>query len=166
MTFDELVPIAEVAAKAYPAVTVPQLLALWWIESRWNPEAVNTSSKATGLGQVMPKEAGFPDRPTIEELKDPATNAEWSARILADNLERAGGDLRQAVKWYSGGWKASGDDAFERVYWQPFLRKLNEIEKVYQKGVIVRDWTQYPRPSNDTGAGVHGSANAFFPTRG
>ena len=163
MTFDELVPIAEAAAKAYPAVTVPQLLAIWAIESNWNPDAVNASSKATGLGQVMPREAGFADRPTIEELKDPATNAEWTARILSDNLRRSNGDLRQAVKWYSGGWKASGDDAFERVYWQPFLDKLAEIEKLYQKGVTVKDWTRYPRPPDDTGAGVHGGANAYFP---
>ncbi len=140
MTFEQLVPIAKAAVVAYPALTVPQLLALWWVESRWDPTVVNSASLATGLGQVMPQEAGFNDRPTIEELKDPTVNAEWSARILAGNLARANGDLRQAVKWYSGGWASSGDEAFEATYWQPFLKKLGEMTKLYYKdGATMTD---------------------------
>ena len=43
----------------------PSLLAaVWDFESSGNPGAVNKSSGATGLGQVMPRERGFPDRPT------------------------------------------------------------------------------------------------------
>ena len=59
-------------------------------ESGGNPGAINKSSGATGLGQVMPREAGFPDRPTRQQLLDPGTNLDWAARILKGGLDRYG----------------------------------------------------------------------------
>lgn len=59
-------------------------------ESSGNPAAVNRSSGATGLGQVMPRERGFGDRPSQQELLDPATNLDWSARILKSGIDRYG----------------------------------------------------------------------------
>ncbi|MFD1627649.1 phage tail length tape measure family protein [Azospirillum griseum] len=75
-------------------------------ESSWNPNAVNSRSGATGLGQVMPanwKPYGVTD-PT-----DPAQNLDAAARILKEHLDRAGGDVSKALSTYSGHIKTSGD---------------------------------------------------------
>ena len=77
-------------------------------ESGWNPGAVNRSSGATGLGQVMPREAGFPDRPSRQELLDPATNLDWSARILRSGLDRYGSEDK-ALAAYLGAIDARGN---------------------------------------------------------
>lgn len=71
------------------------------VESSGQAGAVNRSSGATGLGQVMPREAGFPDRPTRQELLDPATNLDWSARILAQGRDRYGSEA-QGLAAYLG----------------------------------------------------------------
>ena len=87
----------------------PSLLAaVWDFESSGNPGAINKSSGATGLGQVMPREAGFAGRPTRAELLDPATNAEWSARILKSGLERYGSEDK-ALAAYLGAIDARGN---------------------------------------------------------
>jgi murein DD-endopeptidase MepM/ murein hydrolase activator NlpD len=87
----------------------PSLLAgVWDFESSGNPGAVNRSSGATGLGQVMPRERGFPDRPTQQELLDPAVNADWSARILKSGLDRYGSEDK-ALAAYLGAIDARGN---------------------------------------------------------
>ncbi|RLG78445.1 MAG: hypothetical protein DRO14_00480 [Thermoprotei archaeon] len=128
MTLEQLLPIAQGAARTHQVGPLV-LLALWWIESRWDARAVNPHTLATGLGQVIPSDYGgaFSDRPNSEELLDPAVNADWSARILRQCLDHRRDDLRSAVKDYSGGWRSAGDDAFDRIYWQPFLRKYREL---------------------------------------
>jgi murein DD-endopeptidase MepM/ murein hydrolase activator NlpD len=89
--------------------------ALTWLglidfESSGNPDAYNRSSKATGLGQVMPREAGpqFRDRPTVEQLKDPSTNLLWSARILKAGLD-AYGSMDKALAAYLGAIDRNGN---------------------------------------------------------
>ena len=64
-------------------------------------ETLISSAGATGLMQVMPREAGamFADRPTRAELLDPATNVRWAACHLRQ--------LSDAHGWRS---------AFERYY--------------------------------------------------
>jgi hypothetical protein len=89
----------------------PALLAgIWDFESSGNAGAINRASGATGLGQVMPREAGssFRDRPTQQELLDPATNAEWSARILKSGLDRYGSEDK-ALAAYLGAIDARGN---------------------------------------------------------
>lgn len=165
MTRVEVRAIADVVAAKHgldPLV----LCAIWWLESSWRPEVVNQTSFAVGLGGVLSHESAaiygdvFASRPTIAELKDPATNAEWSARILSQNMVATGGDLRAAVKRYSGGWTQAGDAAFVTQYWAPFQRKLAELQALE---VPVADYSRYPRPPDDTGAGVHGGANGYHP---
>jgi murein DD-endopeptidase MepM/ murein hydrolase activator NlpD len=77
-------------------------------ESSGNPRAINKSSGATGLGQVMPRERGFPDRPTQAELLDPDTNLDWSARILKSGLDRYGSEDK-ALAAYLGAIDARGN---------------------------------------------------------
>jgi murein DD-endopeptidase MepM/ murein hydrolase activator NlpD len=87
----------------------PELLAaIVEFESGGNPEARNRASGATGLGQVMPREAGFPGRPSAQELLDPATNLDWSARILAAPFKRWG-SAEQATAAYFGALDAKGN---------------------------------------------------------
>lgn len=81
------------------------MLAICYVESRGNPDAYNESSMATGLFQIIPAEAGGPlkDRPTIEELKDPETNAEWGCIILDWFRKVEGGSRLWGLFRYSGG---------------------------------------------------------------
>ena len=73
---------------AQHGVPADLLAAVIDFESGGDPNAGHKVSGATGLGQVMPREAGFPGRPTRQELLNPETNLDWSARILADGYKR------------------------------------------------------------------------------
>lgn len=86
------------------------LLGVVDFESGGDPSIRNKSSGATGLGQVMPREAGasFRDRPTAEALKDPDTNLEWAARILKSGLDRYGTEDK-ALAAYLGSIDARGN---------------------------------------------------------
>jgi hypothetical protein len=53
------------------------------IESEGKPTAGSVQG-ATGLMQVMPRESGFPDRPTRQQLLDPRTNVRYGTKMLAD----------------------------------------------------------------------------------
>ena len=82
----------------------PEILAgLVAYESGGNPHARGGATGATGLGQIMPQEAGpvFANRPTSQQLLDPTTNLEWSARILAGGVQRYG-SLEKGLASYLG----------------------------------------------------------------
>jgi len=156
MGYDELRPIADAAAQVYLVgleAAALKLLALWWLESGWNPHLVNPHTFAAGLGGVLSYESAavwgerFLTRPTVEELKDPKVSAQWTARLLAEKLERAQQlhpdwpkerQLRLALKWYSGGWERAGDAVFEREYWRPFQDTLSELRRTYEGDVNLR----------------------------
>jgi hypothetical protein len=83
----------------------PDLLAsLIWKESSGDALAVGPSG-ATGLMQVMPKEAGFTWRPTREALLDPDLNVFWGSRTLSIVVEQGEGDIFNALAAYNGGWR-------------------------------------------------------------
>lgn len=83
----------------------PDLLAsLIWKESRGEALAVGPSG-ATGLMQVMPKEAGFTWRPTRDALLDPDLNVFWGARTLSIVVQQGEGDIFNALAAYNGGWR-------------------------------------------------------------
>lgn len=78
------------------------------LESAGNPNIINSISGATGLGQVMPKEAGaqFINRPTRQELLDPETNVEWMCAIYNGDYGRykhGSMPLERALCSYYGG---------------------------------------------------------------
>jgi len=78
-------------------------------ESGGQPEVIS-SSGAVGLMQVMPRDGisasfmcingpCFANRPTIEELKDPAFNIDFGVRYLSGLVEKWG-DIREALYHY------------------------------------------------------------------
>jgi soluble lytic murein transglycosylase-like protein len=103
--------------------------ALILVESDGNPNAVNEKSRATGLCQVMPLEAGgvFEGRPTIEQLKDPNTNIGWGCMILRAGMRKHGDDVRLALYEYSGGKYWTSEELFDRVYWKRFNDKKEQL---------------------------------------
>jgi len=121
----DLVTEIAVPAGIEPAV----VLAIIWMESRGKPDEFHHISQATGLMQVIPREAGgrFVDRPTIEELRDPRTNIQWGTRILVDYLNRKDG-LWEALYHYSGGPVWSSPQRFNNVYWKRFKTAKMHIE--------------------------------------
>jgi len=92
----------------------PNLIAgLVWFESGANP-TIRSAAGAVGLGQIMPSDTHlrnydtlFADRPTSEELEDPALNLDWSARIIKQGLDRWGTEA-QALAAYLGTINADG----------------------------------------------------------
>ena len=88
----------------------PDLMAAVMLqESGGNPEAYS-SSGAVGLLQVMPRDGiaanfycvngpCFANRPSMEELFDPAFNVSYGARMLAGLIQRHG-SVREALRAY------------------------------------------------------------------
>ena len=107
------------------------VLALIYMESRGNPAALNETSMATGLMQVMPREAGpvFQGRPTSRELLDPETNILWGLKILRGLRTAPGGTLRSAIYHYTGGKEWPSQEEFKRTYWLPFTQAWSAIER-------------------------------------
>jgi hypothetical protein len=93
--------------------------AIIMVESGGDPEAYNEKSMATGLGQVIPREAGkvFAHRPSIEELKDPETNLLWTCTILAYRFHLLH-DYETALYWYSGGTYWKDYETYKERYWK------------------------------------------------
>lgn len=91
------------------ALSPDLVAALILLESGGNPEAYSKSG-AVGLMQVMPRDGlaasfecvngpCFANRPTIDELRDPAFNVAFGTRMLAGLIARHG-DVREALKSY------------------------------------------------------------------
>ncbi len=85
------------------------LAAVILLESAGNPQAISTSG-AIGLMQVMPRDGPasgfqcingpcFADRPSSQDLLDPAYNVEFGAQMLGDLYHRYG-NIREALKTY------------------------------------------------------------------
>lgn len=65
----------------------------------------NQDYYAWGLMQVISRVPGHPwfsNRPTIQELLEPATNIKWGMGIFHGSLQTAKGDLWEALRRYSG----------------------------------------------------------------
>ena len=73
-------------------------------ESGFDPNAVNRSSGAQGLGQVLPSTAaqpGYGVAPLTDPF-DPTANINFSASYLAARIRAAGGSLNAGTTGYSG----------------------------------------------------------------
>ncbi len=74
-------------------------------ESSWSVNAVNKTSGAAGLMQIMPANLRAYG---VTDAFDPAQNIDAGTRILKEHLVRAGGDMDKALSTYSGHVKTSG----------------------------------------------------------
>ena len=106
------------------------LAGLILFESGGNPQAVSAAG-AIGLGQVMPAEAGFPGRPTRQQLLNPEVNATWASRILSDGIQRWG-TVDQGLAAYLGAINArgqiTGGDPYTGVSGQEYVRRVHAQE--------------------------------------
>ncbi len=108
----------------------PDLIAaVIWNESLGQPKA-HSPAGAVGLMMVMPREAGFPWRPTAAALEDPSNNVFWGARALSIVIRQSHGDLYQALAAYNGGW--------EQVHLRGPRRYAQDILDSYARAVAVR----------------------------
>lgn len=94
------------------------LRALAWMESTWNPNALNPGGPSYGLMQILCGGTGercanklyldgWP--PTRASLADPETNAYWGAQIYKANLRQFGSDpIRAAVAYNNYGAAVKG----------------------------------------------------------
>lgn len=113
------------------------------LESGGNPNAVNATSLATGLMQVIPKEFGemFADRPTIEELKDPKTNIEQGCAIYAYYFHKLNSKVA-ALYYYSGSGYWESYERFLDVYWNLFISSREELLEYGAKYQFARGYIE------------------------
>lgn len=155
-------PILAATAK-YPSVSPALMYAVAEKETNFRNIQNLAGYPAYGPWQVVSSEK-IPGRPTGDELLDDLyLSAEWAARIIDSNLKLEKGNLERAMWRYSGGGAWNSYESYKQMYWTPLQLLLVKWELKLQEGGVGRDWTQYPRPADDTGAGVHGGANAWFP---
>jgi soluble lytic murein transglycosylase-like protein len=99
-----LIPRFDAEARRY-GVPADLLKALTWLESGWQNDKVS-STKALGIGQLMPDTVAFLNTrllPTRLDPRRPEHNIRMSARFLAYLLQQSGGDVRTAVASYYQG---------------------------------------------------------------
>lgn len=82
------------------------------VESRFNPNAVSEVG-AQGLMQIMPENS---KKMGVKNPFDPRSNIMAGAEILSQNLKAAGGDVRQALMMYHGGYDRSAWGAKTQAY--------------------------------------------------
>lgn len=104
-----------------------------WIESGYNPKAVNASDGKTGsvgLCQIQPstaKSLGF--KGTSKQLFDPKTNIKWAGKYLKYQLERYHWDVKRAVCAYNRGFSATdGRNKYTRLV----LGKWRRIKTIHR----------------------------------
>jgi soluble lytic murein transglycosylase-like protein len=123
--------VTRLVAGCSAPIDVPTILAIIAMESGGDPNAVNEAMGATGLMQVMPREANpgiFSSRPPQKKLLDPETNIRWGIKVLKWSLQ-GNRSLEEALYYYSGGryWKSPSQ--YQDTYWKPFLKRREEIRQ-------------------------------------
>jgi hypothetical protein len=101
------------------------------LESGGDARAINRGTLATGLMQVLPAESPawrgqVVNRPSSQELLDPATNVRWGCSILAAAVRSGAGSMAWGLCYYYGA--ASGpDSAAGREYLGAFRTAWNRL---------------------------------------
>lgn len=104
-----------------PMSAIPYWISAIHNESGWNPNTPDGKSGEIGMGQVMPdtgQEMGY----SVQQLRNPQTNLDASARYFTKQWQAANGDPIGALRGYNGGnhenRNAQGyaDQALGRVY--------------------------------------------------
>lgn len=89
-------------------IPVPIMLAIYDVESRFNPSAINSTSNASGLGQILPSTAQAVARNNNISysrgmLTDPRYNIRLTTSYLSDHLYSSLKDWGLAVRYYGEG---------------------------------------------------------------
>lgn len=125
MSTTDYLPAIASAADRY-AIDRALLAGLVEFESGGNP-TIRSPAGAVGLGQIMPRETGFPGRPTASELEDPATNLDWAGRILRAGIDRWG-TIEQGLAAYlgtiNGRGEIIGDDPYTGVSGHEYVQRV------------------------------------------
>lgn len=119
-----LLPRFDAAAREF-AVPADLLKAVTWQESGWQNDKVS-STKARGIGQLMPATVEFVNRSLLRAQLDPGRpehNIRMSARFLAYLLQRSNGDVRTAVSSYYQGLRS----VRERGAYPSTLRYVDDV---------------------------------------
>ena len=128
----------------------PRLLkAVMMQESGGNPNIISDAD-ARGLMQLIPpnlKALG------ITNWRDPNQNIDGGASILAENLQKAGGDISLALRYYHGGYDRSRWGRINAAYPGAVLARYQKIIESDNQGGVNQSPTQnIIQPSS--GAGV------------
>jgi soluble lytic murein transglycosylase-like protein len=109
----KLVPAFERAART-EGLPVALLEALAWRESQWDATAVNATSGAVGIGQLLPATATFVATQLLGEPDldptDAQDNIRLTARYLRALIERFGGDVPTGIAAYLQGSTSVAND--------------------------------------------------------
>ena len=97
----------------------PNLVAAVMMYESAGRARVTSYMGAVGLMQVMPRETGFPDRPTISTLLDPASNLLWGCKILRACIDGHG--AYNGLKCYYG-FGGTFTESYARDVWALYLR--------------------------------------------
>jgi len=121
------------------------------VESSGSPEAVNSTSQATGLMQVIPSTSKVP----MQDLLTPGVGIAEGVRDLNDKLAKNDGDLYEAMFDYSGGarhvfWGRmvgwASKESFDQAYWQRLLSAYEDLTGTRATAEPVEEIAQIRTP--------------------
>jgi soluble lytic murein transglycosylase-like protein len=106
-------------------------------ESSFNPKAYRAEPKigdaSRGLMQVLERTAknlGFTEN--VKNLFDPSKSIQYGTKLLAENLERAKGNVDIAISAYNAGFSAKrAGDAKRKPNWEFINKEYVDDVKVY-----------------------------------
>ena len=100
------------------------LPSICWVESNWNPKAVNSSDPSYGLCQIKVSTATWimKRKITKKDLMNPEINAEVAGKYLRYQLDRYRDNLKCAISAYNAG-HCSGKNG---NYFDKVIKKYNE----------------------------------------
>jgi len=108
---------APIEQTAQAAGIDPRVIAtIVYLESTGDPNRIGRDQD-TGLMQVVARESGYAwaaDRPTQQELLDPAFNLQTGTAIFKGALDANGGDVRKALAQYNTGQPDTTTEAAQR----------------------------------------------------
>lgn len=123
----------EITTSVYPEIPSEYVKAIIWHESRFEPEIMNTKTKATGLMQILPKwHTKRAKNLGVTSLTDPYGNILVGCDILNELTQKY--DFNYALNFFAGGYPYA--DRYKNSA-SPFVQELNEIIHQMESGEII-----------------------------
>lgn len=121
--------VLRVCTEVYPDLDPNYVLAIIYHESRFNPNAINLKTNATGLMQILPKWHTARAQRLGVELTDPAGNILVGCDIL-NEVRQQYGSFRYALNVYAGGY------AYANNYKNTKSQFEKELDEIIASGVL------------------------------